>query len=142
MGMPAFYITALTALVLAYADFSDWSALAILGIALTAGAAIAFSAKKHSYWATVSVVAVLVAADAIGRGMSDVPTSLHSSIGLSDLGYSAFLVASVGWLGGWLMRGRESSEDAPPMVVQSEPQGIVTTRNPFAAPDRSRRRSA
>jgi len=140
--MPAFYITALTALVLAYADFSDWSAFAILGIALAAGAAIAFSAKKHSYWATVSVVAVLIVADAIGRSMSDVPTSLHSSIGLSDLGYSVFLLASVGWLGGWLMCGRESSEDAPPMAIQPEPRSIATSKNPFAAPDRSRRRSA
>jgi heme A synthase len=141
MGMPAFYITALTALILAYGDVQDWSAFAILGIALAAGAAIAFTAKKHSYWATVSVVAVLIASDAIGRGMNDVPSSLHSSIGLSDLGYSTFLLASVGWLGGWLMRGRESSEDATMMARQLEPEVMPVSRNPFAAPDR-RRRSA
>jgi hypothetical protein len=141
MGMPAFYITALTALVLAYGDIQDWSAFAILGIALAAGAAIAFTAKKHSYLATVSVVAVLIVSDAISRSMNDIPGSLHSSIGLSDLGYSAFLLASVGWLGGWLMRGRDSSEDTPTMARQIEPEVIPVTRNPFAAPDR-RRRSA
>jgi lysylphosphatidylglycerol synthetase-like protein (DUF2156 family) len=140
MGMPAFYITALAAIVLAVADFQDWSALAILGIVMAAGATIAFIAKKHSYWATVSVVAVLIASDAIGRSISDVASNLHNSVDLRDLGYSAFVLASVGWLGGWLMRGRESSHDAPPMAP-SEPELIACTRNPFAAPDR-RRRSA
>lgn len=141
MGMPAFYMTALTALVLAYAEFQDWSNFAILGVLLVAGAAIAFSAKKHSYWATVSVVAVLVAVDATGRSMNEVPSSLHASVGLGDLGYSALLAASAGWLGGWLMRGRESSEDAPRMI-RPEPQLMTAPRGPFAAPDRGRRRSA
>jgi lysylphosphatidylglycerol synthetase-like protein (DUF2156 family) len=141
MGMPALYITALSAVVLAYADFQDWSALAILGLMLAAGAAIAFAAKKHSLWATASVAATLVVADAISRGLSETPSNLHSSVSFGDLGYAAFVVGAVGWLGGWLMRGRENNEHNIRMI-QPEPQPATVPNSLFVSPARSRRRSA
>ncbi len=141
MGMPAFYVTALTALVLAYADFQDWSMLAILGVVFVAGAAIAFSAKKYSYWATLSVVVTLVIADAAGRGTGAAASDLHTSVGLVDLGYTAFLVASVGWIGGYMMRGRES-ETRIPQTPYLEAAPVSTRPSPFAAPNRRQRRTA
>jgi len=141
MGMPAFYVTALTALVLAYGDIQDWSMLAILGVVFVAGAAIAYSAKKYSYWATLSVVVTLIIADAIGRSMSSTPSELHASVGLADLGYSAFLVACVGWVGGYMMRSGEiEPKKAPAPYMEAEP--ISTRTSPFAAPNRRQRRTA
>lgn len=141
MGMPAFYVTALTALVLAYADIQDWTMLAILGVAFVAGATIAYSAKKYSYWATLSTVITLIVADAVSRSMSTAASELHSSVGLADLGYAAFLVASVGWIGGYMMRGREvEPQKAQAPYLEAEP--ISARPSPFAAPNRRQRRTA
>ena len=141
MGMPAFYVTALTALVLAYADIQDWTMVSILAVVFVAGAAIAYSAKKYSYWATLSVVVTLVLADAVGRNMSAATSDLHASVGLADLGYTAFLVASVGWIGGYMMRGRES-ETKIPQTPYLEAAPVSTRPSPFAAPNRRQRRTA
>ena len=141
MGMPAFYVTALTALALAYADIQDWTMLSILGVVFVAGAAIAYSAKKYSYWATLSVVVTLVVADAVGRSIGNAASELHSSVGLADLGYTAFLVASVGWIGGYMMRGRES-ETKQPQTPYLEAAPVSTRPSPFAAPNRRQRRTA
>lgn len=139
MGMPAFYVTALTALILAYADFQDWGMVAMLGIAFLAGSAIAFSAKKYSYWATLALVLSVVVSDAVGRSMGTTPNDMHSSVGLWDLSYSTFLVASVGWVGGYMMRGRESDPQQVPMLEPEPEAALATRRSPFAAPERRRR---
>jgi hypothetical protein len=137
MGMPAFYITALTSLILVFAEFQDWSMLAIMGVLFLAGTGIAYSAKKYSYWATLSLIVGLVIIDAISRNMGGTPTELHTNVSVADLGYTGFLVASVGWIGGWMMRGRESDPQKVPMLTQ-EPE-LVRSRSPFAAPVRRRR---
>lgn len=140
MGMPAFYVTALTALILVYADIQDWSMLAILGVVFVAGAAIAYSAKKYSYWATMSVVVTLILADAIGRSISTT-SELHTSVGLADLGYTAFLVACVGWVGGYMMRsGDTEPKKVPTPYLEAEP--VSARPSPFAAPNRRQRRTA
>jgi hypothetical protein len=141
MGMPALYVTALSAVVLAYADFQDWSAFAILGAVLLASAAIALSVKKHSMWATISVVATLIVADGVGRRLSATPSNLHSSVSFGDFGYAAFVVAAVGWVGGWMMRGRENDENNIRMA-QSEPQPVSATSSLFVSPTRNRRKTA
>ena len=141
MGMPAFYVTALPARVLAYADIQDWSMLAILAVVFVASAAIAYSAKKYSYWATLSIVVALVIADGLGRSMSAAASELHTSVGLVDLGYTAFLVACVGWIGGYMMRGSESDpKKVPTPYLEAEP--VSMRPSPFAAPNRRQRRTA
>lgn len=137
MGMPAFYITALTTLILVFAEFQDWSMLAIMGVLFLAGAGIAFAAKKYSYWATLSLIVSLVIIDALSRNMGGTPTDLHANVGVADLGYTGFLVASVGWIGGYMMRSRESDPQSVPMLTQ-EPEP-ARSRSPFAAPERRRR---
>ena len=142
MGMPALYLTALSAVLLAYADFQEWNAFLLLGMACLAGAAIALAAKKHSHWATLSAVAALVLSDAFIRSSSTDLGPLHSSVSLGDFGYAAFIFATIGWIGGRLLRTHHSGADKFPMAKAEPQNAFMQTSAIFVAPSRTRRRSA
>lgn len=140
MGMPALYVTVLSAIVLACAEFQDWTGFSILGTVFLASVAIAYTAKKYSMWATSSVVGFLALVDGCGRWLSDAPSSLHNSMTFADLVYAALLFATAGWIGGWMLRGPQENPENTPMA-RPEPEAVLM-RSPFAAPARSRRRTA
>ncbi len=141
MGMPALYLTALSAVLLAYAEFQEWNAFLILGMVCVAGVAIALAAKKHSHWATLSAVGALVLSDAFIRYSSTDLGPLHSSVSLGDFGYAAFIFATIGWIGGRLLRTHHDAGDKLPMAKDDSRNALLQTSAIFV-PSRARRRSA
>jgi len=140
MGMPALYVTVLSAIVLTCAEVQDWTGFTILGIVFLASVAIAYSAKKYSIWANSSMLGFLALVDGGGRWLGDTPSSLHNSMTFADLIYTSLLFAAAGWIGGWMLRGPQENAENTPMA-RPEPESVMA-RSPFAAPARSRRRTA
>lgn len=102
--MPAVFITALSALLLVYADLQSWPVVAIVGLACVGSAAASLAMKNHSAYASGLVAASLIICDALSRHYEATVSSLHDSVTLGDLTYSVCLFAVAGWIGGWMLR--------------------------------------
>ena len=119
MRMPAVFITALSAVLVVYADLESWPAFAIVGVVCVASAAVSLSAEKYSQYASGLVATSLIVCDALLRHYETSASSLHDSVLLGDFSYAICLFATGGWIGGWLLRrkhvvqGKVQIFDAP-----------------------------
>lgn len=104
MRMPAIFVTALSAVLLVYADLQSWSVIAVVGLACAGGVAVNLSVEKHSAYATGLVAASLIVCDAISRHYEPAVSSLHNSVTLGDFSYAVCLFVTAGWIAGWFMR--------------------------------------
>ncbi len=104
MRMPAVFATALSALLLVYADLQSWSVVAIIGLVCVGSAAASLMVETYSAFASGLVAASLIICDALSRHYETTVCPLHDSVTLGDLSYAACLFAVGGWIGGWLLR--------------------------------------
>ena len=102
--MPAIFVTALSALLLVYADLQSWPAVALIGLACLGSAAASLAVEKYSAYASGLVAVSLIVCDALSRHYESSVSSLHESVTLGDLSYAVCLFAAGGWVGGWLLR--------------------------------------
>lgn len=104
MRMPAVFVTALSALLLVYADLQSWSVIAVVGLVCLGSTAASLAVEKYSAYASGLVAASLIICDALSRHYETSVSSLHDSATLGDLSYAVCLFATAGWIGGWLLR--------------------------------------
>jgi hypothetical protein len=136
MGMRAVFITALSAVLLVYADMESWPAFAIIFLVCLASAAVSLAAEKYSAYASGFVAMSLIVCDALLRHYEATASSLHNSVLLGDMGYAICLFATGGWIGGWFLRrkhvvqGKMEIFDAPRRTCVISP---VFARRPRAS---------
>jgi len=104
MRMPAVFVTALSALLLVYADLQSWSVIAVVGLACLGSAAASLAVEKYSAYASGLVCVSLILCDALSRHYETSVSSLHDSVTLGDLSYAVSVFTIAGWIGGWLLR--------------------------------------
>lgn len=104
MRMPAVFVTALSALLLVYADLQSWSAVAIVALVCLGSAAVSLAVEKHSQYASALVAGSLIVCDALSRHYETAASSLHSSVTFGDFVYPICLFTTIGWIMGWFLR--------------------------------------
>jgi hypothetical protein len=102
--MPAIFITALSTLLVVYADLQSWSLVAVVGLACVGSAAASLAVEKYSAYASGLVASSLIVCDAFSRHYETALSALHNSATLGDFSYAVCLFATAGWIGGWFMR--------------------------------------
>jgi hypothetical protein len=134
MRMPAVFITALSAVLLVYADLQSWPAFAIIGLVCVASSAVSLAAEKYSPYASGFVATSLIMCDALSRHYETSASSLHNAVLLGDFSYAICLFAIGGWCGGWLLRrkhvvqGKMEIFDAPRRTCVISPAFARRTR--------------
>lgn len=133
--MRAAFVTALSAVLLIYADLLDWPAYAIVGLVFVSAALVALSAKKHSQWAAGFVTISFLACDAFSRSGQSELNALHSSITLGDLAYASCLFAVIGWICGYFVRVKYALPEGKMQIYNPPPPSFVIspalTRRPL-----------
>jgi hypothetical protein len=125
MGMRAAFVTALSAVLLIYADLLDWPAYAIVGLVFVSAALVALSAKKYSQWAAGLVVSCLLACDAFSRSGQTELSALHSSVSLGDLAYASCVFAIIGWVCGYFVRAKHALPEGKMQIYNPPPTAFV-----------------
>ncbi|MDT8070161.1 MAG: hypothetical protein ROO76_18500 [Terriglobia bacterium] len=136
--MPSVFVTALSALLLVYADLQSWSAVAIVGLVCLGSAAASLAVEKHSHYASALVAGSLIICDALSRHYETAASSLHSSVAFGDFVYPICLFATIGWTIGWFVRRKHVM---PEKMEIYEPPRTNFVISPAFAPKSAPRRA-
>jgi hypothetical protein len=125
--MSAVFLTAISALLLIYADLGGWPALAILGLVCATTAAVTLPTEKYGPWLAGSLAAVLISCDAATRYNQAQLSALHNSVTFGDFTYATCIFATIGWASGRILRNKHVVKCGRMEIVDAQRPTLVVS---------------